>query len=307
MKVVTAGPGYMDIGCVAYAELLNLQGEEAIAASTATLNESITPTIRTWQTGLVTDYKPQEQDEFILIDVSDPKYFDTFVNPNKIGEIIDHHPQFEQYWQERLGQRSHIEFIGAACTLVYERWEQAGLVEKMSVTSAKLLTAGILDNTLNFQANVSTPRDKIAYAELAKIANLPETFPAEYFSECQKSITQDIAGALRNDTKTMVFPTLGRSICVGQLVVWDATDVIAESLPIIEQLLRAESEEWFTNVVSISEGKSYLVADNATVQAFLSTVLDVQFHGSVAPAQRLWLRKEIAKQDMQVAQKKGDV
>lgn len=52
VKVITSGSSYLDIdaygGCIAYAELLNLLGYEAKAVSSAKLNESITPTIRSW-------------------------------------------------------------------------------------------------------------------------------------------------------------------------------------------------------------------------------------------------------------------
>lgn len=52
MRVVTSGSAYVDIdayaGCVTYAELLQVQGNEAEAISTAPLNESISKTVRNW-------------------------------------------------------------------------------------------------------------------------------------------------------------------------------------------------------------------------------------------------------------------
>jgi inorganic pyrophosphatase len=306
MKVVTAGAGYLDIdayaGCVAYAELLNLQGEAAVAASTATWNESITPTIRSWNAALETGYTFHDDDTFAIVDTSDPQFFDSFVDVGKIVEIIDHHPEFETYWQERLGEKAHIEFIGAACTLVFERWQQAGLLERISATSARLLTAGILDNTLNFQASVTTQRDKDAYAELMKHADLSADWPAQYFSECQQTVLKDVASALKNDTKTMNFPSLGHQIRVGQLVVWDAAEIVANQLRAIQETIETSGNEWFVNIVSIREGKCYFVAANKTVQGFLHGSLDVTFRGAVGVSERLWLRKEIMKRDMELNQ-----
>ncbi len=56
MKVVTSGAAYLDIDayacCIAYAELLNHQGVEARAVSSAPLNASIPGTVLGWQSAL---------------------------------------------------------------------------------------------------------------------------------------------------------------------------------------------------------------------------------------------------------------
>jgi nanoRNase/pAp phosphatase (c-di-AMP/oligoRNAs hydrolase) len=162
MRLVTSGSAYVDIdayaGCVAYAELLQTHQEDAQAVSTAPLNESISETVHSWHAPLLTltEYNPSEDDTFTLIDVSDPSYFDKIVDIDRVDEVIDHHPGFEKHWQGLIGDKSDIEFIGAACTLVYERWRAAGQLGRMSVLSARLLICGILDNTLNFGAQPTT-------------------------------------------------------------------------------------------------------------------------------------------------------
>src|SRR5436190_9189636 len=99
MRVVTSGSAYVDIdayaGCVAYAEFLKEQGNEAQAISTAPLNESISKTVRSWQAPLQSTYTPSESDTYTLIDVSDPAYFDRVVDLERVDEVIDHHPGFE--------------------------------------------------------------------------------------------------------------------------------------------------------------------------------------------------------------------
>lgn len=305
MKIVTSGAKYIDIdayaGCIAYAELLQLQGEEALAVCTAPPNESVSDTIRSWNAPIKTTYEPSEHDEFILIDVSHQEHFDEIVDLEKVSEVIDHHPGFEQYWRDRIGDQAVIEFIGAACTLVYEKWKRAGLSDEMSVTSARLLVCGILDNTLNFGAKVTTQRDVEAYEELLKIANLPDDFTAQYFSECQSAILQDLVGAMRGDTKVLSFQSFDRPMSVGQLVVWDGGKILAENREIISQTLSAIKPDWFMNLVTISEGKSYFIAEHAEVQRWLEKLLRVHFKDNVAAADRLWLRKEIIKQDIEQA------
>jgi len=303
MKIVTSGARYIDVdayaGCVAYAELLRLQGEYALAVCTAPLNESVSATVRSWNAPIKNVYEPSENDEFVLIDVSGPEQFSEIVNLEKVSEVIDHHPGFEQYWQDKIGDKANIEFIGAACTLIYEKWKSTGLLDKMSVVSARLLICGILDNTLNFGAKVTTPRDIEAYKELLKIAELPDDFAAHYFTECQDAILQDLTVAIQNDTKILSFNTFAQPISAGQLVVWDGSSILADSQKIISQTLSAIKPDWFMNLVCISEGKSYFITKKTDVRSWLTKLLGVNFSDNVAVADRLWLRKEILKQDIE--------
>lgn len=302
MKVVTSGLKYLDIdayaGCIAYAELLRLTGVDAIAFSSAAINESITQTIRLWAVEFSSDYEIGSNDTFILIDVSEPEYIEKNVNIDRVEEVIDHHPGLEKYWQQRLGDKSHIEFIGAACTLVYERWNAANLLDKMSVLSARLLICGILDNTLNFGAAITTRRDIDAYDTLLTKAKLPDDWTAQYFTECQEAILQDIAAAIQNDTKILSFKSFEQPICFGQLVVWEEKQVLTGHQDVLKEVLSNMKPDWLMNLVDISESKSYFVTENTHVQAWLSELLSVRFDGSVAIADRLWLRKEVIQQDI---------
>ena len=301
MRIVTSGAPYLDIdaygGCIAYAELLQAQGFEAQAASSAPLNDSISRTVRSWEAPLMRDYIPSPQDTFTLIDISDPEYFDGIVIPGREESVIDHHVGFERYWQERIGSKARIEFIGAACTLVYEQWQSAGLLERMSQLSARLLVCGILDNTLNFGAAVSTRRDAAAYESLLQKAALPEDWTAQYFLECEESIAADVVIAAENDTKTIVFRTYEQPIRVGQLTLWDAGKILGKDGQSIREELASRDAHRLLNLISVSERKSYFMAGNPRVQRWLSQLLDVEFDGTVAVADRLWLRKEIIRTD----------
>lgn len=299
MIIVTSGARYIDIDayacCAAYAELLNILGKPAIAVSTAIWNESITDTIRALNVPFNIDYSLQSDDRFVVVDLSDPAQFDKIVNEERVVEVLDHHPGFEQYWTDKIGEGSHIEFIGAAATLIYEQWVQAGKVDEMSKQSAELLTAAILDNTLNFGAGVTTDRDRAAYQFLTRHAKLDDEWVSKYFTECQESILADLAEALRNDTKFLKFSGLDEELCLGQMVIWDAESVIADKVDTIATVLSSMRETWMANVVSISDGKSYFVTQNDKVKTWVESLLNVTFDGSVATANKLWLRKEIMK------------
>ena len=303
MKVVTPGSSFIDIdgyaGCIAYAELLNLQGKEAIPFNSTNINESVTQTIRSWGAPLKTKYTPNPDDTFILIDSSGPEFLDKIININKVEEVIDHHTGYEKYWEERLGSKSNIELIGAVCTQVYESWHKAGLLGQMSETSARLLVSGIIENTLNFKAAVTTTRDREAYEQLLKIANLPENWTAQYFQECEESILADIERAIINDTKKNVkFKNLGSNdVAFGQLAIWNAGQAVNEHRDIIEKCMYHMSSDWFVNIASINDGQSFFLASNDKVIQWAEKILNVTFSERLAHADRLWLRKEIIQKD----------
>lgn len=297
MKIITAGPGYIDIdayaGIIAYAELLQKQGQSAQAVSTSAPNESVTKTVRSWQVSLQTKYTPRPDDTFTMIDVSAPDFFDSFVELDRVEAIIDHHPGYESYWQERIGENAMIETVGAACTQVYECWKRADMLAEMSETCARLLICGILDNTLNFGAKITTQRDHEAYDALKQIANLPSDWPAQYFHECQAAIDKDPIGAIENDTKMVTYPTQQTVYRVGQFAVWDAAKILAAFQDDLIRHFEAQNDPWFINIISIGSQKSYFLATDPATQTWLSDLLHVSFEGSLAVADRLWLRKEI--------------
>lgn len=300
MQIVTSGSRYLDIdgyaGIVAYAELLNTQNIPARAVSEAPPNESVTGTIRTWPVLIDRDYVTKPDDHFVLIDVSDPERFDSSVDTNRIDKIIDHHPSHVDEWLQKLGDKAVIEAVGAACTQVWEQWRDAGLLDQMSQTSARLLLCGILDNTLNFEAHITTDRDRAAYDDLRKRAGLAENWPELYFEECEQAILNDLGSALMNDTKELVLNGFAlHRVGVGQLVVWHGDKIVNDDLQRITAVLGDTYTEWFANVVSIGENRSYFICTNQQLQQWLSQVLDVKFVHDVARADRLWLRKEIMK------------
>ncbi len=310
MRIITAGARYTDIdayaGCIAYAELLQKQGVEAMAVSTAPLNQSIPELVRTWNAPLATEYTAQPTDTYTLVDVSEPQYFEKFVILDRIDEVIDHHPGLEEYWRQRIGRGAIIEHVGAACTQIFEKWEAADMIDQISETSARLLMCGILDNTLNFGADITSERDRHAYDTLSALANLSDDWPARYFGACQTDIMVDIAQAVLDDTKEMTFKTFPNGMAVGQFAVWDAGEAAHQTFEVFERQLLGIQPSWLMNVLGISDKKSYFVTNVPEVQEWLQDLLGVEFDGSVAVAPRTWLRKEIMKADIDRAQGLAD-
>jgi inorganic pyrophosphatase/exopolyphosphatase len=296
MHIITAGYPFIDIDAygamVGYADLATMQGQPTRAATSSKLNESIPQSLRALHAPVEVGYRPQPGETFALVDVSDPKAMDPIVNPERIIEIIDHHSGFESYWRPYVKQLN-IEMIGACCTQIYERWARFGLLDAMSPRTATLLAAGILDNTLNFQAHITTPRDREAYRDLQGIARLPATWAASYFADCQQGIESNLEEAIKNDTKIVEFRGQPNVYAVGQIVIWDAQSIINDHIDTIKRVVSSIQPTWFMNVVSIKGDRSYFVCTDPGIQSWLSALLGVKFSGNIAPADRLWLRKEI--------------
>jgi inorganic pyrophosphatase/manganese-dependent inorganic pyrophosphatase len=297
MRVVTAGSAYLDIDayacCIAYAELLNRQGIDARAVSSAPLNFSIPQSVRGWSVSLDA-YRLETEDEFVLVDVSDYHHFDPIVVLDQVREVIDHHPGFETYWTHKLGAAADIQSIGAAATQVFQRWESAGLLTQISQQSAALLATAILDNTLNFTGQMTTPLDRRAYEVLALRAGLAADWPQHYFSECQAAIEADLLDALAADMKQMT-ATRNLPLAVAQMTVWDAGALIQRHRPVIEQWLATHGDDWLLNAISIRECKSYWLAGPLLSQHKLSLLLSLDWQGALAVSPRAMQRKELVK------------
>lgn len=297
--VITAGSTYLDIDayacCVALKELLELKGEKAIAYSTAACNYSVCASLM--EEGQIADVLPSgyeaEDLNYIIVDVSDPVYIKNSVPLDRVIEVYDHHAGFEEYWASRIGDRSHIEFIGAAATLIYRKWKEAGLQDQMSRSSALLLIAAILDNTLNRTSANTTAEDIEVFRELCRKENIGEEWCASYFSEVQANVEADLKTALFNDIKTIsnhtVLPTR-----VAQLCVWDAGSIL-EALPEIRQWFREREDSWMMNVIDMKHRCSYFVCDDVYHQKEIEKVFGVTFEAGVARTPVSYLRKEIIK------------
>lgn len=252
--VITAGKRYIDIDAyasmIAYRELLKILGNNAFAISTAPINQSVPPLIQDLKYHL--DTNSPNNAEYIVVDVSNPDFFDDIVQNNTIIEILDHHTGFEQYWQGKVIEHQ-IEFIGSVCTMVFEKIVKNGKQEILDQDLCKLLIAGILDNTLNLRSSITTQRDIDAFGQLKSIGGISGEWYKDYFNACDTTIMQDYKGAILNDLKIEdVAPILPQAIA--QMILLD-TDKIGYQM-IADTL--SDYSEWVMNVIVLNDGKSYL-------------------------------------------------
>ena len=292
--IITSGRKYIDIDAyasmIAYRELLKvIDNNNVIASTSATLNQSVPPLILNLRYSLdgPTD---NENNEYILLDVSNPDFFDKQVKPSKVVEIIDHHTGFEQYWAKYPNIKTQIEFIGSVCTLIYEKIIQSGHIAILDVDMCKLLIAGILDNTLNLNASITTDRDRNAYSELLKLGNVSENFYKEYFSACESEIMKDFKKAIKNDLKIEKAGILPEVI--GQMIVLNLDNFDQEKM----NEIFAAYPEWMMNVILLEEGKSYIYFGGDGVGQRLEQLFDKKCESdNLLILDKFLLRKQIMK------------
>lgn len=297
--IITAGSTYLDVDAyacmVALRELLTLQGENAIAYSAAPYNYSVckslindTDVLKSLPKGY-----SKEKSQYIIVDVSDPDYIKDSVPIDNITALYDHHTGFEEYWQSRIGDDAKIEFIGACATLVLRKWKAAGLLSEMTRSTALLLIAAILDNTLNLTSGNTDREDIQAFGELCKKESIDEMWCASYFEEVAANIESDLKNAIFSDVKTVINnPVLPPRFA--QLCIWDAQNVILR-LPEIRQWFKGSTDGFMINVIDIKHQCSYFVCDDPYRQKVLERIFGVSFELGIAKTQIPYLRKEIIK------------
>lgn len=297
--VITAGSTYQDIDayacCVALKELLLLQGIPAVAYSKAPRNYSVHPMLV--EPGQMTDRLPQGDLSYIIADVSDPDYLSAGVPLEAVTAVYDHHTGFESYWAQRIGDGAHIEFLGAAATLIWRGWEKAGLSDRMAPATARLLVAAILDNTLDLTSHNTTREDIDAFHALCRIGGVDRGWCDDYFAKVQELVEEDLPNALLSDIKRLrdhqILPP-----SMAQLCVWDAEKIL-DRLPQIRQLM-ADQGAWMINLIGLRQRRSWFLCDDACHQKKLSEVFGVRFENGVAPCGRAWLRKEIIRHTQRI-------
>jgi inorganic pyrophosphatase/exopolyphosphatase len=297
--IVTSGELFTDIDAyacaIAYAELLRLEGKNAEVVLPGVLNNSITPTVRSWN--ITYSLRPSFKEyKSIIVDVSEPAHVAKCAIPDSILEVYDHRHGFEDIWREKLGKDSHIEKVGACTTLIWEEFKKRGFSNKISKYSANLLLIGTVSNTLDFKAQVTTPRDKDASIELQKYSDLPLNWKETYFEEQNESMLKDPVNAIKMDTKILQIPGLGFSITMGQMELWDSKHFIKNHTNDIRSALEDfGTEDWFMSAPSISEGKNYFYCESERTKALLRRIFLAEFKGNFGETDILWLRKEIRK------------
>ena len=304
--IITSGKKFIDVDSLSCAlalrDLLILEGKKAETVLVGELNHSVTDNIRKMGMDFLSKFTDNENEDLILVDVSEPNQLPESVDLKKVIEIYDHHVGFEKFWQEKIGDKAKIESVGACATLIWEEYKKRGMKDKIDSKNVNLLMMAIVSNTLNFKASITSQRDEMAFAELKKHAEISEEQIKGYFLEQERSIEDDVKKSIINDTKVQNIFGTDIYLVIGQIELWDGKDFVKKYLEEIEEVLVGFSNpNYFMTVPSISEGKNYFYTKSETVKVLLKRAVDAKFDGNIGSTPKLWLRKEILEKMYQLS------
>ena len=241
------------------------------------------------------DLKPatriEKEDKII---VTDTNFFVTipFVNPENIVEFIDHHKITES--QEICkNAKFQIEMVGAACTLVAERFWKNQV--EISRESAILLYYGIISNTINLKAKVTTKRDlKMAKWLKEKCSEISDEKVKEIFMK--KSQIRD---SLRAEMEAeIVWNFKGKRLTIAQLEYANVEKFLVENETKIREILQEVKREnqldyVLINCVDTLNGYSVILVIDEETEKLIADLLKIKFCEKKAKTGELILRKEI--------------
>ncbi len=276
----------------AYSEFLNLSGQPAALGINGALHEETKFLLRQYNIPFQpSDVDPTGFAKIMLVDASDLEGIDPRIKPESVVEIIDHRRVNQQ--EAFPNAQVQNEPVGSAATLIAEKFIETKI--PLSKPAAILLYGAIVSNTLNFQANVTTERDKDAAQWLTMLVRPTANFALELFQAKSNITKANLEERIDHDFARF---DLGSKIGIAQLELIDAARLVTELKPEIlkklQELKLAENLDIiFLSLIDLNHQQNIFVTDDPTMQELLESILQVKFTDSMAVRSGFIMRKEI--------------
>lgn len=219
---------------IAYAELMNAKGADYIPCMQGKLNPETAVVLERFGVAVPEIMTDAAGKKVALVDHSDIAQAPDNLGDGEVVAIVDHH---------KIGDvttNNPIFFcampVGCTGTVLKTLFDMEGVA--VSASSAGIMLAAILSDTVNFKSPTCTDADKKAVAELAKIAGVTDT--DALFMDMLKAKSA-IAGIpamdlLNRDYKD--FDMKGKKVGVGQLelaTLEQAADIRGDLFKVMEE------------------------------------------------------------------------
>lgn len=232
--------------------------------------------------------KISPSDRIILVDASQLKGLPREVDPEKVAGIIDHRSSRDlHHFPNAIIQN---EPVGAAATLVSERFRKAGVVP--SRASAALLYSAIAVNTVNFRAKVTTARDRAEARRLLKIAGLPKNYLKLLFRAAE-DFRRPLAATLEEEFASQ------DGVGIVQLETADGAAFIRRKYAVLSRELprlfkRKGVSVGFLSCLDLGKGRNVFLAPSPEARKFIRLkIRKTRFFGPVGTRILPIMRKEI--------------
>lgn len=283
-----------DLDCLAsayaYAEYLNKQGENANYYISGQLQKEVDIVCSLFDIELHNNIEEIGDRQVVVVDTNTLSSV-SFVNPKQIVEVIDHHPESGDKFENAT---IDIQQIGAVCTMIAEKYKEKEI--EISRESAILLYYGIVSNTVNFNSKVTTDRDREMAAWLkTQCMEIDDELIHRIFMEKSQFDMKDLRVAMEVEEK---FQLGADELIIGQLEITDAKEFVKEHEEEINDIINQVKQEYgvstiFINVIDILASYHLLYTPYEATRKLLSEDYGFQFEGSICEEPRIVLRKEI--------------
>lgn len=300
MKIVTSycEPDLDGVACMyAYTELLNRQGEEVEYFIWNKPKQEVNIVCDMFEIEL--EYKKAEEipenSKFIIVDFNGKEQIHNKIKTDQIIEIIDHHGLSKWLQSYTSIQRLQIDRIGAAATIITERYIASGLIP--SKKSAILLFYGIISNSINLKSNITNKRDIEACKWLRSICkDISDEKIREIF--IKKSTIKD--SNLRSEMECEIpniFPNF--KVIIAQLEIANLEDFLKEKRQQILNIMQCVKKEKkvdyvFINCVDILNGYIIVLSADEASKQFVIKTFNYQFdQNNMAKINKIIQRKDM--------------
>ena len=218
-----------------------------------------------------------------------------FLNPEQIVEIIDHHSKNKSS-DECKNAKIHIERLGAVATLIAEKFKKDNVL--ISRESAILLYYGIISNSINLKASITSEKDiNMAKWLEEQCGEITQEKITEIFT--LKSKVED--SELRKEMEAeIILDYAGKKLTVAQLEIANMEEFLKQKQDKVGFILNQIKEEKgldyiFINCVDILNGFNIVLTIDDDTKELLEKKLGYSFENMKCKFDRVIQRKDITK------------
>lgn len=287
-----------DLDCVAsayaYAEYLTKTGINASYYISGIVQDEVDIVCKLFNITLENKVKEIKDEEIIVVDTNTLSSID-YVNPKKIVEFIDHHPDSGdiKYCKNAV---LRLYEVGAVCTIIAEMFKDNNI--DISRESAIFLYYGIISNTVNLKSKVTTERDINILKWLEKQCNeIDEKMISKIFEEKSKFDIQHLRRFMEVEEK---FVLNDDEMIIGQLEITNALEFLNKYKDNIDKIIKDVYNDYkvkyvFINIIDILNGYHLIYASDENTVIYLEEKFSVSFVNGIYKEDSIMLRKEIKK------------
>jgi inorganic pyrophosphatase/exopolyphosphatase/DNA-binding XRE family transcriptional regulator len=234
---------------------------------------------------------PEHAGHIIVVDTHHPKQLPERFPFASVVEVLDHHPGGSP---DAFPKAIVVnEPLGAAATLVFERFRRASLTPPTAI--ATMLAAGIFSNTLGFRAPATSARDKKAFEALRAMGAWRDDFSNALTKAAQEELRESADAVIFGDRK--ILSVQGKDVHIYQVERPGVLDV-ASIGDLKKELARRETVTGKVNILALVDtltGRSAILGTRADWIAHIA----MQRHGLVD--------EEGAARFSRIVQRKSDI